>query len=145
MPDVKQTGRRTRMDPNVLPMPPRLSQLPEERWFEDDNERLVYDECLSKMEIFPPKFIRDGVLPDEKYPEIWRLIDNQGLRPFLYMRERSWESILCSRNPLFLEKWLRESTPLQKRRGRNKLRVAANGASIEALDQKLPRSKIADE
>ncbi|MED6122482.1 hypothetical protein PIB30_040212 [Stylosanthes scabra] len=87
MPRVKQTGRRTRVDPNALPLPPRLSQLPEERWFEDDNERLAYDERLSKMEILPPKFIGDGVLPDEKYPEFWRLIDIQGLRPFLYMRE----------------------------------------------------------
>ncbi|MED6177900.1 hypothetical protein PIB30_102489 [Stylosanthes scabra] len=69
-------------------MPLRLSQLPEERWFDDDNERLTYDERLSKMEILPPKFIGDGVLPDEKYPEFWRLIDIQGLRPFLYMRER---------------------------------------------------------
>ncbi|MED6212375.1 hypothetical protein PIB30_082648 [Stylosanthes scabra] len=64
---VKQTGRRTRVDPNALPMPPRLSQLPEERWFDDDNERLAYDERLSKMEILPPKFIGDGVLLDEKY------------------------------------------------------------------------------
>ncbi|MED6222628.1 hypothetical protein PIB30_066091 [Stylosanthes scabra] len=88
MPRVKQTGRRTRVDPNTLPMPPRLSQLPEERWFDDDNERLAYDERLSKMEILPPRFVGDGVLPDEKYPEFWRLIDIQGLRPFLYMRER---------------------------------------------------------
>ncbi|MED6208752.1 hypothetical protein PIB30_048252 [Stylosanthes scabra] len=69
-------------------MPRRLSQMPEERWFDDANEKLVYDERLSKMEILPPKFIGDGVLPDEKYPEFWRLIDIQGLRPFLYMRER---------------------------------------------------------
>ncbi|MED6140176.1 hypothetical protein PIB30_090624 [Stylosanthes scabra] len=61
--------------------------MPEERWFDDDNERLAYDERLSKMEILPPKFIGDGVLPDKKYPEFWRLIDIQGLRPFLYMRE----------------------------------------------------------
>ncbi|MED6226271.1 hypothetical protein PIB30_101936 [Stylosanthes scabra] len=88
MPRVKQIGRRTRMDPNALPMPPCFSQMPEERWFEDDNERLAYDERLSKMEILPPKFIGDGVLPDEKYPEFWRLIDIQGLHPFLYMRER---------------------------------------------------------
>ncbi|MED6113928.1 hypothetical protein PIB30_075375 [Stylosanthes scabra] len=63
MPRVKQTGRRTRMDPNALPMPTRLSQLPDERWFEDDNERLAYDERLSKMEILPPKFIGDGYYP----------------------------------------------------------------------------------
>ncbi|MED6202755.1 hypothetical protein PIB30_108791, partial [Stylosanthes scabra] len=61
--------------------------MPEERWFDDVNQKLTYDERLSKMEILPPKFIGDGVLPDEKYPEFWRLIDIQGLRPFLYMRE----------------------------------------------------------
>ncbi|MED6175519.1 hypothetical protein PIB30_079106 [Stylosanthes scabra] len=82
---VNQTSRHTRVDPNALLMPPRLTQLPEERWFDDDNERLAYDKRLSKMEILPPKFIGDGVFPDEKYPEFWRLIDIQGLRPFLYM------------------------------------------------------------
>ncbi|MED6128253.1 hypothetical protein PIB30_095876 [Stylosanthes scabra] len=93
---VKQTGRRTTVDPNALPMPPRLSQLPEERWFEDDNERLAYDVCLSKIEIFPPKFIGDGVLPDEKYPDFWRLINIQGLRPFLYMRERYYPRFVAA-------------------------------------------------
>ncbi|MED6139686.1 hypothetical protein PIB30_086125 [Stylosanthes scabra] len=84
---VKQTGRCTRVDPNALPMLPRLSQFLEERWFDNDNERLAYDERLTKIEILAPKFIGDGVLLDEKYPEFWRLIDIQGLRPFLYMRE----------------------------------------------------------
>ncbi|MED6149135.1 hypothetical protein PIB30_059584 [Stylosanthes scabra] len=96
MPRVKQTGRRTRVDPNALPMPHHLSQLLEERWFDDDNERLVYDERLSKMGILPPRFIGDGVLPDEKYPEFWRLIDIQGLRPFLYMRERYYPRFVAA-------------------------------------------------
>ncbi|MED6210107.1 hypothetical protein PIB30_060995 [Stylosanthes scabra] len=96
MPRIKQIGRRTRVDPNALPMPPRLSQLPEERWFDDDNERLTYDERLSKMEILPPRFIGDGVLSDEKYPEFWRLIDIQGLRPFLYMRERYYPRFVAT-------------------------------------------------
>ncbi|MED6163402.1 hypothetical protein PIB30_079612 [Stylosanthes scabra] len=97
MPRVKQTGRRDRIDPCALPMPPRLSQMPEERWFDDANEKLAYDERLSKMEILPPKFIGDGVLPDEKYLEFWRLIDIQGLRPFLYMHEREFYllGLLC--------------------------------------------------
>ncbi|MED6127450.1 hypothetical protein PIB30_088270 [Stylosanthes scabra] len=96
MPRVKQTSRRTRVDPNALSMPPRLSQLPEERWFDDDNERLAYNERLSKMEILPPKFIGDGVLPDEKYSEFWRLSDIQGLRPFLYMRERYYPRFVAA-------------------------------------------------
>ncbi|MED6175897.1 hypothetical protein PIB30_082643 [Stylosanthes scabra] len=95
MPRVKQTGRRNRIDLCALPMLPRLSQMPEEHWFDDANEKLAYDERLSKMEIFPPKFIGDGVLPDKKYPEFWRLIDIQGLRPFLHMRERGF--VFCFR------------------------------------------------
>ncbi|MED6164270.1 hypothetical protein PIB30_088063 [Stylosanthes scabra] len=96
MPRLKQAGRRTRMDPNALPMPPCLSQMPEEHWFDDDNERLAYDERLSKMEILPPKFIGDGVLPDAKYPEFWRLIDIEGFRPFLYMRERYYPCFVAA-------------------------------------------------
>ncbi|MED6148118.1 hypothetical protein PIB30_050189 [Stylosanthes scabra] len=77
-------------------MPPRLSQMPEERWFDDANEKLAYDERLSKMGILTPKFIGDGVLPDEKYPEFWRLIDIQGLGPFLYMRERCYPRFVAA-------------------------------------------------
>ncbi|MED6170915.1 hypothetical protein PIB30_035696 [Stylosanthes scabra] len=96
MPRVKQTARRNRIDPCALPMPPRLSQTPEERWFDDANEKLAYDERLSRMEILQPKFIGDGVLPDEKYPKFWRLIDIQGLRPFLYMRERYYPRFVAA-------------------------------------------------
>ncbi|MED6222353.1 hypothetical protein PIB30_063528 [Stylosanthes scabra] len=55
---------------------------------QEDDEKTTYDERLSRMEILPPKYIGDGVLPDAKYPEFWWLIDIQGLRPFLYMRGR---------------------------------------------------------
>ncbi|MED6136152.1 hypothetical protein PIB30_053385 [Stylosanthes scabra] len=104
MPPVKQTGRRTRMDPNALPMPPRLSQMPVECWFEDDDERLAYDECLLRMEILPPMFIGDGVLPDEKYLEFWRLIDIQGLRPYLYMHERYYPHfVIAAYTTIFIQ------------------------------------------
>ncbi|MED6115805.1 hypothetical protein PIB30_094258 [Stylosanthes scabra] len=82
---VKQAGKWARTDPNTPQPPPRLSQTPVERWFVEDDERTAYDEHLSRMEILLPKYIGDGVLPDEKYPEFWRLIDIQGLRSFLYM------------------------------------------------------------
>ncbi|MED6198309.1 hypothetical protein PIB30_065071 [Stylosanthes scabra] len=75
-------------------MPPRLSK--EERWFDGANEKLAYDERLSKMGILTPKFIGDEVLPDEKYPKFWRLIDIQGLRPFLYMRERYYPRFIAA-------------------------------------------------
>ncbi|MED6177623.1 hypothetical protein PIB30_099919 [Stylosanthes scabra] len=83
---VKQAGKRAKTDPNPPQPPLRLSQTPVELWFEEEDELTDFDECPSKMEILPPKYIGDGVLSDAKYPEFWRLIDIQGLRPFLYTR-----------------------------------------------------------
>ncbi|MED6190287.1 hypothetical protein PIB30_104405, partial [Stylosanthes scabra] len=93
---VKQAGKRARTDPNAPQPPLRLSQTPMERWFAEDDERTSFDEHLSRMEILPPKYIGDGVLPDAKYPEFWRLIDNHGLRPFLYTRGRYYPRFVAA-------------------------------------------------
>ncbi|MED6145847.1 hypothetical protein PIB30_028953 [Stylosanthes scabra] len=85
---VKQVVRRTRVERGAPPPPPRLFQMPVNQWFENDNERDAYDERLSMMEILPPKYIGEGVPPEGKYPEFWRLIDIQSLHPFLFMSER---------------------------------------------------------
>ncbi|MED6188986.1 hypothetical protein PIB30_091193 [Stylosanthes scabra] len=69
---------------------------PVERWFAEDDEISAYDERLSRMEILPPKYIGDGVLLDEKYSEFWRLIDIQGLRPFLYTRGRYYPRFVAA-------------------------------------------------
>ncbi|MED6140989.1 hypothetical protein PIB30_098958, partial [Stylosanthes scabra] len=96
---VKQAGKHARTDPNVPQPLLRLSQTPVERWFAKDDEISAYDERLSRMEILPPKYIGDGVLPDEKYSEFWKLIDIQGLRPLLYTRGRFSE---CKYYPHFI-------------------------------------------
>ncbi|MED6186359.1 hypothetical protein PIB30_065889 [Stylosanthes scabra] len=93
---VKQAGKRARTDPNAPQPPLRLSQTPVERWFAEDDERTAFDERLSRMEILPPKYIGDGVLPYAKYPEFWRLIDTQGLRPFLYTRGRYYPRFVAA-------------------------------------------------
>ncbi|MED6189628.1 hypothetical protein PIB30_097924 [Stylosanthes scabra] len=77
---TKQTGKRTHVDPNALPAPPRLSQMPVESWFEEDDQRTVYQERLSRMEILVPKYLAEDVLPEAEFQELWRLIDVQGLR-----------------------------------------------------------------
>ncbi|MED6163582.1 hypothetical protein PIB30_081386 [Stylosanthes scabra] len=48
------------------------------------------------MEILPPKYVGDRVLPDAKYPEFWRLIDIQGLRPFLYTHGRYYPRFVAA-------------------------------------------------
>ncbi|MED6165647.1 hypothetical protein PIB30_101672 [Stylosanthes scabra] len=48
---TKQAGKRTRVDPDAPPAPPRLSQMPVESWFEEDDQITAYQERLSRMEI----------------------------------------------------------------------------------------------
>ncbi|MED6126472.1 hypothetical protein PIB30_078864 [Stylosanthes scabra] len=86
---TKQTGKRTRVDPNAPPAPPRLSQMPVESWFEEDDQITAYQERLSRMEVLVPKYLAEDVLPEAEFQEFWRLIDIQGLRQFISLRERA--------------------------------------------------------
>ncbi|MED6146278.1 hypothetical protein PIB30_032995 [Stylosanthes scabra] len=71
-----------------MPPPlPCLSEYVEEDWFEKELENKAYSDRLSRMLIFPPRYVGDGAIPEDKYPEFWRLIDVQGLRQFLLQRE----------------------------------------------------------
>ncbi|MED6158366.1 hypothetical protein PIB30_032120 [Stylosanthes scabra] len=65
--------------------PPRLSQLEVDEWFENDDERTAYHERFSQKVVLKPRYIGDEVLPEEKFPDFWHLIDLQGLRQFLFM------------------------------------------------------------
>ncbi|MED6200953.1 hypothetical protein PIB30_090284 [Stylosanthes scabra] len=96
MSHVKQAGKRSKSDPNAPQPPLRLSQTPMEWWFAGDDERAAFDEHLSRMEILPPKYNGDGVLPDAKYLEFWRLIDIHGLRPLLYTREMYYPRFIAA-------------------------------------------------
>ncbi|MED6113639.1 hypothetical protein PIB30_072748 [Stylosanthes scabra] len=82
---TKQTGRRTARE--VPPPLPCLSNYAEEDWFEEDSEKKAYSERLSQMHIIPPRYVGDGAIPEDKYPEFWWLIDIQGLRQFLLQLE----------------------------------------------------------
>ncbi|MED6210531.1 hypothetical protein PIB30_064975 [Stylosanthes scabra] len=82
---TKQTGRRTVRE--IPPPLPCLSNYAEDDWFEEDSEKKAYSEHLSRMHIIPPRNVGDGAIPEDKYPEFWRLIDVQGLCQFLLQRE----------------------------------------------------------
>ncbi|MED6166171.1 hypothetical protein PIB30_106463 [Stylosanthes scabra] len=85
---TKHTGKRTRVDPDAPPAPPRLSQMPVESWFEEDDQITAYQERLSRMEILVPKYLAEDMLPEAEFQEFWQLIDIQGLRQFISLRER---------------------------------------------------------
>ncbi|MED6171055.1 hypothetical protein PIB30_037060 [Stylosanthes scabra] len=56
------TGRRPTRE-----MPPPLPCLIE--YVEEELEKKVYSERLSQMYIIPPRYVGDGAIPEDRYPE----------------------------------------------------------------------------
>ncbi|MED6188438.1 hypothetical protein PIB30_085980 [Stylosanthes scabra] len=75
--------------------PPRLSQLPLQKWFANQELWEDYQSIYSKMPILPPRFLSEGLQPEDKYPEFWELLDHQGLRPLLFTRERYYPRMMA--------------------------------------------------
>ncbi|MED6184474.1 hypothetical protein PIB30_047796 [Stylosanthes scabra] len=48
------------------------------------------------MPILPPRFLSEGLLPEDKHPEFWELLDHQGLRPLLFTRERYYPRMMAA-------------------------------------------------
>ncbi|MED6222030.1 hypothetical protein PIB30_060587 [Stylosanthes scabra] len=47
-----------------------------------------YLDIFSKLPVLKPKYLSEGLLPEDKYEVFWKLVDQQGLRPLLFMKER---------------------------------------------------------
>ncbi|MED6189438.1 hypothetical protein PIB30_096010 [Stylosanthes scabra] len=75
--------------------PPLLSQLPLRKWFANKEIWEDYQSFYSKMPILPPRFLSEGLLPEDKYPEFWELLDHQVLRPLLFARERYYPRMMA--------------------------------------------------
>ncbi|MED6223580.1 hypothetical protein PIB30_075324 [Stylosanthes scabra] len=76
--------------------PPQLSQLPLRKWFSNKELWEDYQNFYSRMPILPPRFLSEGLLPEDKYPEFWELLDYQGLRPLLFTRERYYPRMMAA-------------------------------------------------
>ncbi|MED6171583.1 hypothetical protein PIB30_042035 [Stylosanthes scabra] len=76
--------------------PPQLSQLPLRKWFANKELWEDYQSFYSKMPILPPRFLSEGLLPEDKHPELWELLDHQGLRPLLSARERYYPHMMAA-------------------------------------------------
>ncbi|MED6190728.1 hypothetical protein PIB30_108733 [Stylosanthes scabra] len=48
------------------------------------------------MEILVPKYLTEDVLPEAEFQEFWRLIDIQGLRQFISLRERYYPRFVAA-------------------------------------------------
>ncbi|MED6199194.1 hypothetical protein PIB30_073662 [Stylosanthes scabra] len=67
--------------PPKVPTP--LSQVPLRRWFTNKDNWEEFQRFFSKM-ILKPRYLSEGLLPEDKHPEFWELLDFQGLRPLLF-------------------------------------------------------------
>ncbi|MED6187440.1 hypothetical protein PIB30_076479 [Stylosanthes scabra] len=76
--------------------PPQFSQLPLRKWFPIKEVWEDYQNVYSKMLILPPRFLSEGLLPEDKYPELWELVDFQGLRPLLFTQERYYPRMMAA-------------------------------------------------
>ncbi|MED6177776.1 hypothetical protein PIB30_101261 [Stylosanthes scabra] len=76
--------------------PPQLSQFPLRKWFANKELWEDYQSFYSKMPILPPRFLSEGLLPKDKHPEFWELLDHQGLRPLLFARERYYPCMMAA-------------------------------------------------
>ncbi|MED6207154.1 hypothetical protein PIB30_033165 [Stylosanthes scabra] len=69
--------------------PPPLSSLPLRKWFTTNEFWKSYLDTFSKFPILKPRYLPEGLILEDKYEVFWKLVDQQGLRPLLFMKERS--------------------------------------------------------
>ncbi|MED6207163.1 hypothetical protein PIB30_033263 [Stylosanthes scabra] len=76
--------------------PPQLSQLPLRKWFPIKEVWEDYQNLYSTILILPPRFLSEGLLSEDKYPEFWELLDFQGLRSLLFTRQRYYPRMMAA-------------------------------------------------
>ncbi|MED6161697.1 hypothetical protein PIB30_063154 [Stylosanthes scabra] len=69
--------------------PPPLSQLPLRRWFTSNEIWKSYLDTFSKLPVLKPRYLPEGLIPEDKFGVFWEIVDQQDLRPLLHMRERN--------------------------------------------------------
>ncbi|MED6158652.1 hypothetical protein PIB30_034709 [Stylosanthes scabra] len=83
----KTTARKPARNSRNDPQPP-LSQLPLRKWFTSNEVWKSYVEGFSKLPVLKPRYLPEGLLPEDKYEAFWKVVDEQGLRLLLFMKER---------------------------------------------------------
>ncbi|MED6165622.1 hypothetical protein PIB30_101381 [Stylosanthes scabra] len=83
----KSTAHKSANNPSDNPSL-SLSRLPLRKWFNSKEILKSYLDIFSKLPILKPKYLSEGLLPEDKYEVFWKLVDQQGLRPLLFMKER---------------------------------------------------------
>ncbi|MED6223605.1 hypothetical protein PIB30_075545 [Stylosanthes scabra] len=76
--------------------PPPLSQVPLWKWFSSKEAWESLQKVFSKMPIVKPRYLTEGLLPEDRYSVFWELLDIQGLRPVIFMQERYYPRLMAA-------------------------------------------------
>ncbi|MED6124375.1 hypothetical protein PIB30_058402 [Stylosanthes scabra] len=87
---ARKPARSSRNEP-----PPPLSQLPLWKWFTTNEVLKSYVEGFSKLPALKPWYLLEGFLPEDKYEVFCKVVDEQGLRPLLFMKERYYPRMMA--------------------------------------------------
>ncbi|MED6165405.1 hypothetical protein PIB30_099247 [Stylosanthes scabra] len=89
----KSTAHKPARNPrNDSPL--SLSQLPLRKWFNSKEILKSYLDIFSKLPVLKPRYLSEGLLPEDKYEVFWKLVDQQGLRLLLFMKERYYPRMM---------------------------------------------------
>ncbi|MED6205614.1 hypothetical protein PIB30_019364 [Stylosanthes scabra] len=86
---ARKLARNSHNDP-----PLSLSQLPLPKWFNTKEILKSYLDIFSKLPILKPRYLSEGLLLEDKYEVFWNLVEQQGLRPLLFMKERYYPRMM---------------------------------------------------
>ncbi|MED6206997.1 hypothetical protein PIB30_031783 [Stylosanthes scabra] len=89
----KSTTHKSANTPSDNP-PLSLSRLPLRKWFNSKEILKSYLDIFSKLPVLKPRYLSEGLLPEDKYDVFWKLVDQQGLTPLLFMKERYYPRMM---------------------------------------------------
>ncbi|MED6183524.1 hypothetical protein PIB30_038646 [Stylosanthes scabra] len=88
---IRKSAGTSRREP---PPPPPLSQLPLWKWFTTNEFWKSYLDTFSKLPVLKPRYLPEGLISEDKYEVFWKLVDQQGLRPLPFIKERYYPRMM---------------------------------------------------
>ncbi|MED6183523.1 hypothetical protein PIB30_038645 [Stylosanthes scabra] len=71
-----------------------MGRLKTTKWFTTNEFWKSYLDTFSKLPVPKPRYLLEGLISEDKYEVFWKLVDLQGLRPLLHMKERYYPRMM---------------------------------------------------
>ncbi|MED6112857.1 hypothetical protein PIB30_065525 [Stylosanthes scabra] len=76
--------------------PPPLSNVPLRQWFANEALWRHFQDFYMKKPILKPRYLPEGLIPEDRYQVFWRLIEKQHLRGLLFFKERYYPRLMAA-------------------------------------------------